>query len=230
MRLGRFFAAIAGAALLAGIAAQPAFSSPTQRHPLARPLRARAWQETKPAPSAPAAKPRQDSAAGNKGFAGRGKEGAAARGEGDGRGMAGLPPKWVDRLRDMSPEEQERFMRNNQRFQSLPPARQAQVRKNLETWNRLSPTERNAIRDRERTWEQMSPEQRRYVQDVLLPKWKAMPQERRTLINGRLHVLQGMTTAQQKEALDSPRFMQGLSSDEQQMLREVNSLRNPPLQ
>jgi hypothetical protein len=223
MRLGRLTFAIAVAMLLAGLAAQPAFSS--QRRP--RHLRAVAWQEGKAKPSA--TEPRPGSANGDKAFAGRDKDGGA-KAQGDGRGMAGLPPKWVDRLRDMSPEEQDRFMRNNQRFQTLPPQRQAQIRRNLETWNRLSPTERNAIRDRERTWEQMSPEQRRYVQDVLLPKWKSMPQERRTLLNGRLHVLQGMTPAQQKDALNNPRFMQGLSPDEQQMLREVNSLRNPILQ
>jgi hypothetical protein len=228
MRFGRLTFAIAGAALLAGLAAQPTYPAYSQRRPLARSFRPVAWQEGKAAPGTEAPKPKQDSGTENRPFAGRGKAGAA-RAQGDGRGMAGLPPKWVDRLRDMSPEEQERFMRNNQRFQSLPPARQALVRRNLETWNRLSPTERNAIRDRERTWEQMSPEQRRYVQDVLLPKWQGMPQERRTLLNGRLHVLQGMTPAQQQEALKSPRFMQGLSSDEQQMLREVNSLRNPPL-
>ena len=228
MRLGRLTFAIAGAALLAGLAAQPAFSASLQSRPLTQAVRTIAWQEGKATPGTDTPKPKPDSGVGNRPFAGRGKDGAA-RAQGDGRGMAGLPPKWVDRLRDMSPEEQERFMRNNQRFQSLPPARQAQIRRNLETWNRLSPTERNAIRDRQRTWEQMSPEQRRYVQDVLLPKWQGMPQERRTLLNGRLHVLQGMTPAQQQEALKSPRFMQGLNTDEQQMLREVNSLRNPPL-
>lgn len=149
--------------------------------------------------------------------------------QGDGRGLAGLPPKWVDKLRDMSPEEQERFMRNNQRFQNLPPQRQAQIRRNLQMWNRLSPTERNAIRDRERIWEQMSPEQRQYVRDVLVPKWQSMPPERRQLINGRLHVLQGMTTQQAADAMKDPRFLQGLSPDEQSMLRDVYSLRNPPL-
>lgn len=226
MRFGRLTFALVIARLVAGFAAEPVFSS--HGDPLARSLRAVAWQEGKSNPSSSAPKPKQDSAAGNKAFAGRGKEGAA-RPQGDGRGMAGLPPKWVDRLRDMSPEEQGRFMQNNQRFQSLPPQRQAQIRRNLETWNRLSPTERNAIRDRERTWEQMSPDQRRHVQDDLLPKWQNMPPERRALLNGRLHVLQGMTTTQQKEALNSPRFMQGLSHDEQQMLREVNSLRNPSL-
>ena len=41
------------------------------------------------------------------------REGPAERA----RGMEGLPPKWVENLRDMSPEEQERFMQNNERFQ-----------------------------------------------------------------------------------------------------------------
>jgi len=156
-----------------------------------------------------------------------GPEGASPKPQGKGRGLAGLPPKWVDRLRDMSPEEQERFMRNNQRFQTLPPQRQAQIRRNLQRWNSLSPTERNAIRDRERRWEQMSPEQRQYVRNVLLPKWEAMPQDRRNLITGRLHVLQGMTPSQQQEALKDPKFLRGLSPDEQSMLRDVFALRNP---
>ena len=151
-------------------------------------------------------------------------------GPGAGRGMAGLPPKWIDNLRDMSPEEQERFLDNNRRFQNLPLERQAQIRNNLQKWNQLSPTERNAIRDREYMWEHMSPEQRQYVQGVLLPRWQQMPPERRQLINGRLHTLQSMTPAEREAVLDDPRFMQGLSPDEQSMLRDLNSLRNPPNQ
>ena len=156
--------------------------------------------------------------------------GEGPQGQGAGRGMAGLPPKWVEGLRDMSPEEQERFLGNNRRFQNLPPERQVQIRNNLQKWNQLSPTERDAIRDREYMWEHMSPEQRQYVQGVLLPRWQQMPLERRQLINGRLHTLQSMTPAEREAALDDPRFMQGLSPDEQSMLRDLNSLRNPPNQ
>ncbi|MGH9757757.1 MAG: DUF3106 domain-containing protein [Candidatus Acidiferrales bacterium] len=148
-------------------------------------------------------------------------------GQGNGRGMAGLPPKWVENLRNMSPEEQDRFMRNNQRFQSLPPERQAQVRRNLQKWNRLSPTERDAIRDRERVWEQMSPQQREHVKDDLLPKWQQMPPDRKQLLMGRLHTLQGMNPADRQAALNDPKFMEGLNPDEQGVLRDLNSLRNP---
>jgi Protein of unknown function (DUF3106) len=154
--------------------------------------------------------------------------GVARKGQPNLRAMAGLPPKWLDRMRDMSPEEQERFLRNNQRFQALPPERQEQIRRNLQKWNRLSPEERNAIRDRERILEQMSPEQRRYVRSSLLPRWQQLPVERRQAIRGRLRVLQGMTPSEREAALNDPRFMQGLSPDEQSLLRDLNSLRNPP--
>jgi len=156
--------------------------------------------------------------------------GEGPQGQGAGRGMAGLPPKWVEGLRDMSPEEQERFLSNNRRFQNLPPERQAQIRNNLQKWNQLSPTERDAIRDREYMWEHMSPEQRQYVQGVLLPRWQQMPLERRQLINGRLHTLQSMTPAEREAALDDPRFMQGLSPDEQSTVRDLAALGAPPPQ
>jgi Protein of unknown function (DUF3106) len=147
---------------------------------------------------------------------------------GGGRALAGLPPKWVERLREVPPEEQERFLENNQQFHSLPPWRQTQIRRNLENWNRLSTAERNAIRGRERIWEQMSPEQRQFVKNVLLPQWQQMPPQRKQLINGRLRTLQGMSPPERQAALDDPRFMQGLSLDEQSVLRNLNSLRNPP--
>jgi predicted Fe-S protein YdhL (DUF1289 family) len=143
------------------------------------------------------------------------------------RSMSKLPQKWAENLRDRSPEEQERFMQNNERFKNLPPAQQAQIRQNLQKWNSLSPTEKNAIRDRQETWQRMSPEQRNYVQKSLLPKWQAMSPDRKQLVTGRLHTLQQMTPEQRAAALDDPRFMQGLSPDEQSVLRGLDSVRNP---
>jgi hypothetical protein len=143
------------------------------------------------------------------------------------RAMAGLPPKWVENLREMPPGEQERFMRNNRQFQNLAPERQDQIRKNLENWNRLSPAERDAIRERAEILERMTPAQRVYLRNTLLPKWQTMPPERRQVINGRLRILQTMGPAAQQGALADPKFMQGLSPDEQSMLRDLNSFRNP---
>jgi hypothetical protein len=76
----------------------------------------------------------------------------------------------------------------------------------------------------------MTPEQRQYVRNTLLPKWQAMPPERRQAINRHLAMLRNMSPATQEAALNDPRFTEGLSPDEQSMLRELNSLRNPPAQ
>ena len=150
-----------------------------------------------------------------------------AKGQPGVRAMEGLPPKWVDRLRDMPPEQQQRFLENNETFKSLPPQRQQQIRQNLEKWNQLSPEEKQAAREREGALERMTPEQREYVRNTLLPKWQSMPQDRRQAINRHLAMLRNMSPATQQAALNDPRFLQGLSPDEQSMLRDLNSLRNP---
>jgi Protein of unknown function (DUF3106) len=167
-----------------------------------------------------------DADPGQRGAAGAAKPGAG-KGKPNVRSMEGLPPKWVEQLRDRSPEEQQRFMENNERFKSLPPERQAQIRRNLEQWNRLSPEQKNAIQDRERFFESLSPQQRQYVRNNLLPRWQAMPVERRQLLLGRLRVLRDLPPAQRDAKLNDPNFMQGLSPDEQQTLRDLNQLRNP---
>ena len=143
------------------------------------------------------------------------------------RAMAGLPPKWIENLRDMSPEEQQRFLQNNRLFQNLQPERQAQIRKNLENWNKLTPEQRDALRERAEVLEHMTPAQRMYLRNTLLPKWQAMPPDRRQVINGRLRILQTMGPAAQQAALNDSKFMQGLSPDEQSMVRDLNSFRNP---
>jgi hypothetical protein len=158
------------------------------------------------------------------------REAAAKQGEKgkpNARAMEGLPPKWVDRVRDMPPEQQQQFFENNEQFRQLPPARQEQIRQNLEKWNRLSPEEKDAVRGRERFLENLPPERREYVQNTLLPKWQAMPPPRRQAINRHLAMLGQMSAATQQAALNDPRFVGGLSPDEQSMLRDLNSLRNP---
>jgi Protein of unknown function (DUF3106) len=151
-------------------------------------------------------------------------------GGGNLRGLAGLPPKWVERLRDMPPEQQEQFLENNRQFQNLPPARQQQIRQNLRKWNSLTPDQKQDLRNRERALVNMTPEQRQYLRNTLLPQWLAMPMDRRQVIKRHLAMLSQMSPKTQEAALEDPKFMQGLSPDEQSMLRSLNSLRNPPPQ
>jgi hypothetical protein len=160
----------------------------------------------------------------------RANGGGGAKGQPNERAMEGLPPKWVDRVRDMPPEQQQQFFENNAQFRQLPPARQEQIRQNLEKWNRLSPEEKDAARQREQFLDNLPPEQREYVRGTLLPKWQTLPQPRRQAINQHLAMLRNMSPSTQQAALNDPKFTQGLSRDEQSMLRDLNSLRNPPPQ
>jgi hypothetical protein len=142
------------------------------------------------------------------------------------RAMAGLPPKWVENLRDMSPEEQERFMHNNERFQSLPPQRQEQIRRNLQRWNSLPPEQQNRIRATERMLEQATPEQREHFRNDIVPKLQQMAPERRMRVLNHWRRLQAMTPAEQQAALRDPTFMGNLSPDEQSIVGDLNSLGN----
>lgn len=152
--------------------------------------------------------------------AGAARVNGAAKGQPNAGSKAGIPGPWIQKLRDMPPEQQEHFMENNERFRNLPPERQAQIRQNLERWNRLSPEQKQALIEREKVLERMTPEQRAYL--------RSMPPDRQQEINRRLTMLGRMSPATQQAALNDPRFMQGLSPDEQSMLRDLNSLRNPP--
>jgi uncharacterized protein DUF3106 len=138
-----------------------------------------------------------------------------------------LPGQWEQKLGQMSPQQQNHFLQNNERFKSMPPERQQQIRQNLQNYNRLSPTEKMALKDRQATWERMSPEQRNYVQKTLLPKWQQMSPDRKQVVNDRLHTMQGMTPEDRQKALNDPQFMRGLSPDEQSVLRGLDSVRNP---
>jgi uncharacterized protein DUF3106 len=138
-----------------------------------------------------------------------------------------LPGQWEQKLGQMSPQQQNHFLQNNERFKSMPPERQQQIRQNLQNYNRLSPTEKMAMKDRADTWNRMSPEQRNYVQKTLLPKWQQMSPDRKQVVNDRLHTMQGMTPEDRQKALNDPQFMRGLSPDEQSVLRGLDSVRNP---
>lgn len=144
------------------------------------------------------------------------------------RGALGLPTKWDNELRQMSPEEQGRFMRNNAKFQSLPPQQQERIRRRMQAWNQLTPEQQDAMRNRAQIFNRLSPEQRQEVVKDIAPRWKALPQDRKELLQGRLRVLRGMTPQQRQQELQDPQFMRGLDDNEQDLLRKLTDLRVGP--
>jgi hypothetical protein len=138
---------------------------------------------------------------------------------------AGLPPAWLERLQDMPPGDQERFLNNNARFRNMTPEQQARIRQNLQQWNQLSPPQRQEMRNRQKVWASLTPQEREYVRDTILPRWQNMLPERKAVVSQRLRQLQGLDDAQRQAKLNDPAFVEGLNPDEQEMLRSLSRLR-----
>jgi Protein of unknown function (DUF3106) len=152
------------------------------------------------------------------------------KGQAGERGLVGLPPKFVEKLRDMTPEEREHFMQNNQAFQNLSPERKQQVINNLQKWDAMPPEQQTRIRATERMLEQATPEQREHFQNDIVPKLEQMQPQRRQRVIGHWRRLQLMSPEEQQAALHNPAFWGNLSPDEQSIVRDLNSMGNPPPQ
>ena len=135
-----------------------------------------------------------------------------------------MPPKAIERLQELPPDKQEKFLQNNQRFQNLPPEQQARIRQRLQAWNRLNPAQQQDLRDRQQVWEQMTPEQRTYVRQTLFPNWQQLPPPRRQAIMQRLHSLRDMSETDRQAKLNDPAFLEGLSGEDRETLKQLAHL------
>jgi hypothetical protein len=136
-----------------------------------------------------------------------------------------LPPKFVEKLQDMSPEQQERFMKNNERFKNMPPERQAQIRQNLQRWNSLSPEQRTAMRIQETEFEKMTPQEQQFVRQQVQPAWRGMAPNQKRFMLQHLHQLYGMSEPEAQAKINDPAFLQGMSLEQQRMLPYLYRLR-----
>jgi hypothetical protein len=111
-----------------------------------------------------------------------------------------------NRFQNMTPQEKQRLLDNEQRLRRLPPAQQ------------------QVLRDRAQVWQRMTPEQRDHVRNDVLPKWRQMPPERKQAIQQRLRVLQNMPESARNQRLSDPNFTRGMSEEDKSTLRDLSHL------
>ena len=58
-----------------------------------------------------------------------------------------LTPVQQKRFESLSPEEQERVIRNYQKYQRLPQSQRKKLRKNYNQWRKMSPEERQKLKE-----------------------------------------------------------------------------------
>lgn len=139
-------------------------------------------------------------------------------------GIVRLPPGWGDQLKLMQPAEQERFLRNSERFRSLSPEQQALIRRRLRVWNNLPLEKREAVLERQQIWETLPPAQRRRVRESILPRWQTLPVLRRQAILRKLRELRVLDVAQRNARLNDGGFLSGMNGEDRQMLRDLAAL------
>ena len=127
------------------------------------------------------------------------------------------------RLRDLPPNEQERVLKNDRRFQSLPPERQQKIRENLQHWNQLSPERKDQVRKREEIYSQLTPEQRQHVREMSA-EWRDLRPAERTRVRMALRRMHVMTPEERQEFLASPQFQERFSPEEQKIVRGLGAL------
>jgi hypothetical protein len=136
----------------------------------------------------------------------------------------GAPRPFVDRMRDLNPQQRDRVLQSSRAFQNLAPEQQSRIRQQFNQWDRLNSQQRADLRAKEDTWRRMTPEQRSYVKNDVLPKWRQIPWERQQVIQQKLGVLQNMPEPARNRRLSDPTFTRGMSDEDKQTLHDLSHL------
>jgi hypothetical protein len=136
----------------------------------------------------------------------------------------GAARPWVDRMRDLSPQQRDRVMQNSRAFQNLAPDKQTKIRQQFSQWDRMTPQQQSSLRENENTWRHLTPEQRDHIKNDVLPKWRQMPWDRQQVMKQKLGVLQNMPESARIQRLNDPNFTRGMSEDEKSTLHDLSHL------
>jgi hypothetical protein len=136
----------------------------------------------------------------------------------------GAPRPFVDRMRDLTPQQRDRVLQNSRAFQNLAPEQQNRIRNQFAQWDRMTPSQRADLREKENTWRNLTPEQREHIKNDVLPQWRQMPWGRQQAVQQKLAILQNMPESARNRRLADPNFTRGMSDEDKAMLHGLSHL------
>jgi Protein of unknown function (DUF3106) len=136
----------------------------------------------------------------------------------------GSPRPFVDRMRDLTPQQRDRVLQNSRTFQNLAPEQQNRIRSQFSQWDRMTPRQQADLREKENTWRNLTPGQRDHIKNDVLPQWRQMPWQRQQVIQQKLGVLQNMPESARNQRLADPNFTRGMSDSDKSMLHDLSHL------
>lgn len=131
---------------------------------------------------------------------------------------------FVDRMRDLTPQQRDRILQSTRAFQNLSPEQQGRIKQQFNQWDKMTPVQRADLRAKEDTWRRMTPEQRDHIKNDVLPRWRQMPWERQQVIQQKLGVLQNMPESARNQRLSDPNFTRGMSDEDKATLHDLSHL------
>lgn len=132
-------------------------------------------------------------------------------------------PQWFRRHQYLSPQAQERALRNEPGFNRLPPAKQQRLLNRLRQLDAMPPLQRERTLQRMEAMERLSPDQRQEVRSAM-QQVTMMPPERRMMVRKAFRDLSQMPPRERWAMLNSARFRAQFSNWERQMLSTLLSV------
>jgi hypothetical protein len=139
-----------------------------------------------------------------------------------------LPPPLLQKLKDLPPDEQEKVLQNNERFQALPKERQEQLIEQLHRWQALPPEQKEAIEQRFAVFSRLTPEQRQKAREIYRLHWRTLPPERRKALMGEFRKLREMSPAEREKYLSGNDLEARFNSEDLDLLKQLSAFPGPP--
>lgn len=113
--------------------------------------------------------------------------------------------QWMNKHRNLTPQQQQNALRSEPGFQQLPPETQARVMGRLGQLNAMPPQQRERVINRAEAMEKLEPQQRQQVRGAL-SQLGALPTERRRMVARAFRDLRRMPPEQRQNTLNSPAY------------------------
>jgi hypothetical protein len=125
--------------------------------------------------------------------------------------------QWLRQHQNMSPQQQQRALRNEPGFNRLPPQRQQRLLDRLQQIDAMPPLQRERTLQRIEALERLSPQQRAQVHSAM-QEVVSLPPQRQRMMHKAFRDLTHLPLDQREAALDSPQLKHQFSDRERQIL------------
>lgn len=129
----------------------------------------------------------------------------------------------IERLMQMSPEQRQRFLRENPRVQRLPPPQRRRIHQLMQRMSQLSSGEQTLLLERYRLFLDLTPEKQRQARRIY-EQWRMLEPTRRRDLLREVEQLREATPEERDKRLQSKEFEDSYNSQEQRILRGLADL------